>query len=149
MRILTGEILVSSPVDEVFGFFAKAENLNLITPPDLKFNILTPLPIEMKKGTLIDYRIKLGGFSFKWKTEITNWNPPFSFTDTQLKGPYRIWVHEHTFESQNGKTIVKDKVTYLPPGYIAEPFINSLFVKHRLEKIFEFRRQKISEYFNK
>lgn len=148
MRILTSEVTIYRPVDEVFGFFAEAENLNIITPPYLHFNILTPLPIEMKKGSLIDYRIKLGGIKFKWKTEITLWNPPFAFTDTQIKGPYRIWIHEHTFESYQGKTIVKDKVTYLPPGLIAEPLINSLFVKQRLDKIFDFRRQKISEYFN-
>ncbi|KXK56301.1 MAG: hypothetical protein UZ05_CHB002000218 [Chlorobi bacterium OLB5] len=148
MRILTSEVTVNRPVDEVFGFFAKAENLNLITPPELFFIILTPLPIVMKKGAIIDYRIKLGGLKFKWKTEITQWEPPYSFTDTQLKGPYRIWIHEHSFESHQGKTVVKDKVTYLPPGFIAEPLINSLFVKQRLENIFDFRRQKISEYFN-
>lgn len=148
MRILTSKVTVNKPVDEVFGFFTNAENLNLITPPKLYFNILTPLPIEMNKGTLIDYRIKLGGIKFNWKTEITHWEPPFNFTDTQLKGPYRIWIHEHTFEVQDRKTNVIDKVTYLPPGYIAEPIIYWLFVKHRLENIFEYRRRKISEYFN-
>jgi len=147
-RILTSEITVNSDIETVFGFFAKAENLNIITPPELKFRIITPLPIEMKKGTLIDYKIKLNAVPFAWKTEISEWEPPYRFVDRQLKGPYRIWIHEHTFRSHDGKTIVKDKVEYLPPGNIAEPFIHKLVVQKKLERIFSYRRQKITEIFN-
>ncbi len=148
MRTITSEISVNRSIDEVFDFFARAENLNIITPPELNFRIITPLPVEMKKGTLIDYKIKLSGIPFKWKTEITAWEPPFRFVDEQIKGPYKIWIHEHTFMSQGSRTIVKDKVEYLSPGKIAEPVLHRLIVKKRLERIFSYRREKISELFN-
>ncbi|MBE2228595.1 MAG: SRPBCC family protein [Ignavibacteria bacterium] len=149
LRTLSREISVKRPIEEVFDFFAKAENLNIITPPELNFKILTPSPIEMKQGTLIDYRIKLSGVPFKWKTEITNWEPPFRFVDTQLKGPYKIWIHEHTFSSHLNTTIIKDEVTYLPPGWIMEPVIHKLTVKKKLERIFDYRTEKIRSIFSK
>jgi len=149
LRTISREISVKRPIEEVFDFFAKAENLNIITPPELNFKILTPMPIEMKQGTLIDYRIKLSGVPFKWKTEITNWEPPFRFVDTQLKGPYKIWIHEHTFCSHLNTTIIKDEVTYLPPGWIMEPVIHKLTVKKKLERIFDYRTEKIKSIFSK
>lgn len=148
LRTISREAAVNAPIEEVFAFFAKAENLNIITPPELNFKIITPLPIEMKQGNLIDYRIKLSGISFKWKTEITNWEPPYRFVDTQLKGPYRVWIHEHTFRSHLNTTIVKDVVSYLPPGWIFEPVIHSLAVKKKLEHIFDYRMEKIKSIFN-
>ena len=149
LRIISRETSVNKPIEEVFAFFAKAENLNIITPPELKFKITTPLPIDMKKGTLIDYKIKLNGISFKWKTEITDWTPPYRFVDTQIKGPYRVWIHEHIFGSQGNNTIVKDIVSYLPPGWILEPVIHKLAVKKKLEHIFDYRMEKIKSIFNK
>lgn len=149
IRIISRETSVNKPIDEVFSFFAKAENLNIITPPELNFKIITPLPIEMRMGTLIDYKIILNGVSFKWKTKITEWVPPYRFVDTQIKGPYRIWVHEHIFESQGNNTTVKDIVSYLPPGWILEPVIHKLAVKKKLEHIFDYRMEKIKSIFNK
>ena len=149
LRIITREASVNKPIEDVFNFFAKAENLNIITPPELNFKITTPLPIDMKKGTLIDYKIKLNGISFKWKTEITDWSPPYRFVDTQLKGPYRVWIHEHIFGSQGNNTIVKDIVSYLPPGWVFEPFIHKLAVKRKLEHIFDYRMEKIKSIFSK
>jgi len=149
IRIISRETSVNKPIEEVFNFFAKAENLNIITPPELNFKIVTPLPIEMKKGTFIDYKIKLNGVSFKWKTEITEWVPPIRFVDTQLKGPYRVWIHEHIFESHGSFTIVKDIVSYQPPGWIFEPMIHKLAVKKKLEHIFDYRMEKIKSIFNK
>lgn len=149
MRVIYRKTEVNRPIDEVFEFFAKAENLNAITPPELNFKIITPLPIAMKQGTLIDYKIKLSGIPFGWKTEISQWEPPFRFVDTQIKGPYRVWIHEHAFESQGSKTIVKDIVSYLSPGWIFEPVIHQLAVKKKLEHIFDYRMEKIKSIFNK
>lgn len=148
LRIISRETAVSKPIEEVFAFFINAENLNVITPPELNFTIITPLPIDIKKGTLIDYKIKLNGVSFKWKTEITLWEPPFRFIDTQLKGPYKVWIHEHICVSQGNGTIVKDIVSYLPPGWLFEPVIHKLVVKKRLDRIFDYRQNKIRSIFN-
>jgi len=149
LRNITRETEVSKSIEEVFAFFAKAENLNAITPPELNFKIITPLPIEMKKGTLIDYKIKLSGISFNWKTEITQWEPPYRFVDTQLKGPYKVWIHEHTFVSQGSGTIIRDSVSYLPKGWALEPAIHGLIVKKKLEHIFDYRMEEIKSIFNK
>jgi ligand-binding SRPBCC domain-containing protein len=112
------------------------------------FKILTPSPIEMKKGTLIDYKIKLNGISFKWKTEITEWDMPYKFADNQLKGPYTLWYHEHFFEEVNGKTIMKDRVSYLSKGWIFAPFLHWLFVDKKVKEIFEFRERELLKLFN-
>ncbi|MBD3225140.1 MAG: CDP-paratose 2-epimerase, partial [Caldithrix sp.] len=110
------ESWIERPVDEVFEFFSHAENLQVITPPWLSFQILTPQPISMAAGTLIDYRLKLYGLPMKWKTEISVWEPPYRFIDAQLKGPYKKWVHEHRFIADNGGTRITDSVDYAIPG---------------------------------
>jgi ligand-binding SRPBCC domain-containing protein len=86
-HVLERRIWVPRPIDEVFPFFAAATNLGLITPPELRFRIQSALPIEMAVGTLIDYTIALYGLPLSWRTEITAWNPPHSFEDTQRRGP--------------------------------------------------------------
>ncbi|MCX7878309.1 MAG: SRPBCC family protein [Ignavibacteria bacterium] len=148
MRKLKREIKINKPLDEVFSFFSKAENLNLITPPELRFEILTPLPIEMKKGTTINYRIKLKGIPMKWKTLISEWEPPYRFTDIQLKGPYKTWIHEHRFISDGENTIVIDEVNYKSKGFFLEPVINKFFVEKNLRYIFDYRTNKLNELFN-
>ena len=90
---------IDAPLEKVFDFFSKPENLAEITPSKLGFNILPPSPIVMEKGTLIDYTIKLFGIPIRWRTLITSYNPPKKFVDEQLKGPYSFWHHTHTFES--------------------------------------------------
>jgi ligand-binding SRPBCC domain-containing protein len=104
-HILKRETIINESIDAVFDFFSKAENLNHITPPELGFKIITQLPIDMKKGTIIDYKIKLNGFPFKWKTEITNWDPPFYFEDTQIRGPYKMWCTNIYFRIQVEKQL--------------------------------------------
>lgn len=147
LRTITRETKVNIPIEDVFSFFGNAENLNLITPPELNFKILTPLPIVMGKGTLIDYTIRLSGISFKWKTEITDWEPPYRFVDRQLKGPYRVWIHEHLFIQEENSSLVKDIVSYLPPGWLLEPVIYKLVVKKKLERILDYRANKIKSIF--
>lgn len=131
------------PRPEVFAFFADAANLGRITPPELDFAILTPLPIDMAAGTLIDYRLRLFGVSFNWQTRISSWEPPGLFIDEQVSGPYRQWVHRHTFtDLPDGGTLIADEVTYRLPlapfGEAAHPLVRA-----ELERIFAFRRQEV------
>lgn len=148
IRTLFRQTLINAPINEVFGFFAKAENLNRITPENLQFHILPPLPSLMYKGLFINYKIKLHGIPMKWKTEITHWNPPFAFQDTQVKGPYLLWKHLHVFDSLDDYTLMTDKVYYRIPGMFLEPMINRFFVNHKLQEIFDYREQAIKKIFS-
>lgn len=137
-------VLLPHPLLEVFDFFASAENLNLLTPPWLHFSILTPLPIEMRRGAIIRYRLRLRGVPVSWDSEITDWEPPFRFTDTQIRGPYRLWVHRHRFEETPDGTLVADDVTYRVPG---GSLVNRLFVAGELRRIFDYRKAKLLELY--
>ena len=146
-HILKRETVINRKINELFDFFSKAENLNRITPPELGFKIITPLPIEMKKGTIIDYKIKLSGLPFKWRTEITEWDPPYRFIDTQIKGPYRMWVHEHTFEERGDSTFMTDIVNYVSPGGPLEIIPHLLFVEKKVNQIFDYREKNFAKLF--
>lgn len=145
-HILIRKTIIKKNITEVFDFFSRAENLNRITPPMLGFAIVN-LPDEMKKGALIDYKIKLNGIPFNWRTEITKWEPPFYFEDTQIKGPYKIWIHEHKFEEKKGITYMTDIVSYLSPGGIFEFIPHNLIVKKKVESIFDFREKSLQKIF--
>ncbi len=144
----TQQIKIHKTIQEVFEFFSNAENLNRITPPHLEFKILTPQPIQIEPGTTIDYRLRLYKFPIHWKTKITAWEPPYRFVDAQLKGPYKKWIHQHRFQSENDGTIVEDNLEYAIPGGIAAPFIHWIFVKRDIENIFRFRAGKLDEIFS-
>jgi ligand-binding SRPBCC domain-containing protein len=146
-HILIRNTNINEKIENVFDFFSKAENLNKITPPVLGFKIITPLPVEMKKGSIIDYKIKLNGIPFRWRTEITKWDPPYLFEDTQIKGPYKMWIHEHRFEEKNGVTFMTDTVNYLSPGGIFEFIPHKLIVKKKVEFIFDYREKIFDELF--
>ena len=131
------------PLDKVFAFFADVANLQRITPPELNFSILTPLPFEMKSGAKIDFMLSLMGVPFKWQTEISAWDPPNMLVDRQIKGPYAEWIHRHTFrDSGDGNTIMEDDVTYTLPSQPLGELVHPL-VRKQLVKIFNYRQETI------
>jgi ligand-binding SRPBCC domain-containing protein len=146
---LKRSVTIPAPIEVVFSFFSNCENLNLITPSWLGFKILTPLPVKMEKNALIDYSIKLLGFRMSWHTEITVWQPPVKFTDRQIKGPYRVWEHAHLFEEKGEETQMEDVIRYAVPGFVLSPLIHFLFVRPRLEGVFDYREAAILEYFSR
>jgi ligand-binding SRPBCC domain-containing protein len=145
MPVLEAEQLVRRSRREVFAFFAQPENLDTITPDDLRFEIVTPRPIAMRAGALIEYRLRLAGVSFRWLTRIEAFEPEERFVDVQLRGPYRSWRHTHAFVEVPEGTLVRDRVEYdLPLGPLGA-LAHALFVRRRLEQIFAFRRRRIAE----
>ena len=143
-HVFETELWLPRPREEVFRFFAEARNLEILTPPWLKFEVLTPGPTVMRPGTLIDYRITVHGLPIRWRTEILEWNPPHQFVDLQLRGPYTLWHHTHTFEERQGGTVCHDRVRYRPRG---GAIVNWLFVRRDVERIFQYRQQRLRELF--
>jgi len=137
------QVLPRSP-DKIFPFFADAGNLESITPPWLHFEILTPLPIKMHAGTLIEYRLRIHGIPIRWQSEITIWEPPLRFVDEQKQGPYRKWIHEHTFAGHENGCEMRDFVRYAVPGGL---LIDRLFVRREVQRIFEYRELKLLKLF--
>ena len=145
-HVLHREQRLDGTPEEVFGFFADARNLEAITPPLLRFRVLTPDPIAMGPGALIRYRLNVHRVPVGWLTAIREWDPPRSFVDQQLRGPYALWHHTHTFEAlPDGGTLMTDVVRYgLPFGALGE-IAHRLFVRRDIEAIFDFRAKKIVE----
>lgn len=144
---LEREQTIARPRAEIFAFFADAANLERITPPSLRFQIRSPLPIAMAPGATIDYRISLLGVGFGWRTVIEAFEPERRFVDVQTKGPYRFWRHEHTFTDAPEGTLVGDRVEYeLPFGPLGD-LVRALFVRRQLDSIFDYRRQIIAAQF--
>jgi ligand-binding SRPBCC domain-containing protein len=134
------------PPAEVFQFFETPENLARLTPPSLGFEILTPSPIAMRAGALIDYCVRPLGFPQRWTTLIESYDPPRRFTDVQLRGPYSFWHHTHTFEAEGAGTRMTDEVRYVLPfgpfGAPAAPWVES-----QLKKIFDYRAETVAAFF--
>lgn len=148
IRKIHDEVWLPQPIERVFGFFSNAANLNQITPAWLDFKIITPMPVKMRPGALLEYRLKLRGLPIRWLTEITLWEPPHKFVDHQLQGPYRKWIHTHSFEEEDDGTIVRDQVEYEIFGWIVEPLIYRLFVGPDVERVFAFRRSMLKKIFH-
>lgn len=145
--ILRSELWLPRPREEVFPFFADARNLQQITPPWLSFVVLTPAPIPMRPGTLIDYRLRVHGIPIRWRSEISVWDPPHRFVDEQRRGPYRLWHHEHTFAEKEGGTLCGDVVHYAARGGLLRPLVERFFVRRDVERIFAYRTQVLREMF--
>jgi ligand-binding SRPBCC domain-containing protein len=140
---LQAEQSIPRNLQELFPFFANPENLEQLTPSWLHFRIVNA-PARISAGARIDYRLRVHGIPLKWQSEITVWEPPFRFVDVQRRGPYRAWIHEHTFESTGGGTLMRDHVQYAVMG---GTFIRNLLVAPDLEKIFKFRRVRLESIF--
>jgi ligand-binding SRPBCC domain-containing protein len=137
-------LFLARPLEIVFPFFADAANLETITPPWLQFKIITPHPIAMHAGAFIEYRLQLHGLPLRWQSEITAWEPPHRFVDEQRRGPYRAWIHQHTFKESEGGCEVRDFVRY---SVLGDWVADRLFVGHNVRRIFEYRTRKLQEIF--
>ncbi len=135
---------LAAPLAEVFPFFAEAANLELLTPPALGFEILTPRPIAMAAGTVIDYGLRVAGVPLRWRTVIEAWQPGQGFVDAQHRGPYRTWWHEHRFVADGDRTVMIDRVLYAPPLGLLGTLAHRLVVRPMLTRIFGFRRHAIA-----
>jgi ligand-binding SRPBCC domain-containing protein len=138
------ELTLPTPLEEVFDFFSEAKNLEKLTPPWLRFEILTEGPIVMTPGAVIDYRISWRGIPLRWRTEIEVWEPPHRFVDLQIRGPYRLWRHEHLFIERDDGTAVVDRVEYAPFG---GALANRLVVARDVERIFAYRHSMLARDF--
>jgi ligand-binding SRPBCC domain-containing protein len=141
---LQTQLWLPRPRDLIFKFFADPRNLERLTPDWLHFEILTPPSREIRQGTLLDYRLRLRGIPLRWQSEIAVWEPPRRFVDRQTRGPYSLWVHEHTFHEQNGGTIVGDRVEY---AVLGGRLVQKFLVAPDLERIFHYRHRVLQELF--
>ncbi|MBZ5489933.1 MAG: SRPBCC family protein [Acidobacteriia bacterium] len=138
---------VARPLPEVFEFFSRAENLEALTPPWLNFKILKVKPQPVQQGTLINYSLRVHGIPLRWTSEIVEWEPPHRFVDLQLRGPYKLWRHEHRFEAGNGGTLITDTITLALPLGVLGQMAYKIKVKSDVQEIFTFRKEKIRALF--
>ena len=137
-------MFVNKPIDKVFEFFADPTNLEELTPPWLNFKIVSPKPLGIGLGAIIDYKLRVHRVPVSWQSEITKWDPPSLFVDLQNKGPYRHWEHTHEFRQSGKRTLVRDTVSYkVPGGFI----VDRLLVRRDIKRIFKFRQLKLKEFF--
>lgn len=147
IHTLTREQLVRRPLAEVFAFFETPENLARITPPWLKFRIVSPSPILMKEGVQLQYTVRMMGVRMRWTSLISEYDPPRRFVDEQIRGPYAYWHHTHTFSEVKGGTLVGDEVRYAMPLGMIGDVVQRLSVQRQLEDIFSYRARAIDEMF--
>lgn len=145
--IFRAEQFVSRPLVQVFAFFSKAENLQQLTPPWLHFRVLSVEPTPLRQGTLIKYSLRWRIFPIRWTTEIIEWEPPYRFVDLQLKGPYKLWHHEHRFAAEGNGTRITDEVQYLLPFGILGSIAHRLKVRRDVEGIFAYRTEAVERLF--
>jgi ligand-binding SRPBCC domain-containing protein len=138
---------ISQPIEQVFAFFSDARNLEDITPPWLGFKIIWMNSNSIAEGTEIRYRLQLHRIPIDWRTEIRRWNPPHRFVDVQRSGPYKLWHHTHRFEAYGDQTRMIDVVRYALPFGVIGRIVHALKVRGDVQRIFEYRRQRIRELF--
>jgi ligand-binding SRPBCC domain-containing protein len=146
---LRRELFIPAPIEEVFDFFSDVRNLEAITPKWLHFRIVTPTPIAMQEGALIEYRLSWWFVHLRWKTVISQWKPPHFFVDNQLSGPYRLWEHTHSFREEDGGTRMFDSVRYELPFGVFGGIAHWLRVRRDLNRIFDHRAEVIQERFSR
>lgn len=146
MRIFSfqSRLRLERPINEVFAFFSSPRNLEEITPPWLRFRIVSKLPIQMREGVEFEYRLKIRAVPIRWRSRITAWDPPCRFVDEQVRGPYRVWIHEHRFIEDSGGTLCEDNVRYAPPG---GALVNWLLIRRDIHKIFAYRSEQLQKGF--
>jgi ligand-binding SRPBCC domain-containing protein len=142
-RLERAQHLPGAPED-VFAFFSDALNLERITPPWLRFEVLTPGPLRLREGTLLEYRLRLHGVPVRWLTRIETWDPPHRFVDAQVRGPYRLWHHTHAFEPDGDGTLMRDTVRYALPFGALGALAHAAFVRRDLGRIFDFRQATVA-----
>ena len=140
---LEQEQVVNAPLERVFEFFSRARNLEALTPPWMRFEVLTPEPIEMRAGTLIEYRMGVYHVPLRWTSRIEEWQPGRRFIDVQVRGPYRLWHHTHEFEEHPQGTLIRDNVRYEiafgPLGVLA----HAALVRRDLARVFDYRQEQV------
>jgi len=141
---LIREQWIPQPLDAAFAFFSRPENLEKITPPWLGFHI-AKAEDELHPGSLIEYKLRVRGIPMGWVSEITDWNPPHGFVDKQIRGPYALWQHEHSFAADNGGTRIRDHVRYALPFGVVGELMHKLTVRRDVESIFAFRQTRLIE----
>jgi ligand-binding SRPBCC domain-containing protein len=134
---------LAQPVGPVFEFFAQARNLERITPPWLRFEVRTPEPVRMEVGRLIDYRLRYRGVPLGWTSEIEAWEPGREFVDRQVRGPYGLWHHRHTFAETRAGTMIEDEVHYAAPLGIVGELAQPLLIERDLQRIFDYRHDAV------
>ena len=139
---LIREQWIPQPLDSAFSFFSRPQNLEEITPPWLGFHIVKA-DDPLHTGSLIEYKLRVRGLPMRWVSEITDWNPPHGFVDLQLKGPYSLWHHEHSFAAENGGTRIRDHVRYALPFGVLGELMHGLIVRRDVESIFAFRQKRL------
>jgi len=142
--VLDVEMLLPGRPEDLWPFFADAHNLQEITPPWLRFTVLSPRSLKIGEGSLIDYRLRWRGLPIRWRTRIALWDPPHRFIDEQLRGPYRLWRHTHTFEPRGNATLMRDHVEYRAPIW---KLSHALIVRRDVRGIFEYRQRVLRERF--
>jgi len=138
---------VPRPLPEIFEFFSRAENLEVLTPPWLKFKILDVKPQPVQQGTLIHYSLRIHGIPVRWTSEIIEWEPPHRFVDLQLSGPYKLWRHEHRFETCQGGTLISDTINLALPLGVLGRLVYKIKVESDVKAIFAFREKTICNLF--
>jgi ligand-binding SRPBCC domain-containing protein len=145
-HVLESRLWLPRSREEVFEFFTRPENLGRVTPPALGFRLLTPTPVGLATGTVLDYRIRWLGVPLRWRTFIREYDPPFRFVDVQVRGPYARWEHRHLFLDEDGGTVVEDRVTYrLPLGPLGA-LAHATLVRRQLAGIWAYREARLAEY---
>lgn len=128
----------------MFAFFSDARNLARLSPPWVRIEFLTPMPVTMREGALLDYRVRVRGLPLRWQSRIEVWDPPHRFVDVQTRGPYRMWHHTHSFAAVEGGTLCRDDVRYAVWG---GALVDRLFVRRDVERIFQYREEQLRVIF--